>query len=70
MSKCSCGRPRQWTEGQLNQVKYLIKYNSASKVGRIFNTTKNSIIGALYRDKVRDGYVPSPDSKYTSLKGL
>ena len=64
------GRPRIWTEGQLNKVKYLICYNSASKVGKIFDTTKNSIIGALYRDKIRNGYVPSDDSKYTGPKGL
>jgi len=43
---------------------------SASKIGNIFNTTKNSIIGALYRDKVRKGYAPSPDSKYTGPKNL
>ena len=64
------GRPRQWTKGQLDQVKYLIRYNSASDVARVFGTTKNAIIGALYRDKVRNGYVPSPNSKYTGLKGL
>jgi hypothetical protein len=34
----------------------------------MFGVTKNSIIGLLYRDKIRNGYVPSPDSKYTVKK--
>ena len=62
------GRPKVWTESKLNQVKFLVKYNSTSEVGKIFDTTKNSIIGALYRDKVKNGYVPPPDSKYTGKK--
>ena len=64
-------RPRgKWTDRELNQVKFLKDYRSASQVAKIFGTTKNAIIGALYRDKVRDGYVPPEDSKYTGSKGL
>ena len=60
---------RQWTDSQLSDAKYLMANNfSASKVGNIFNTTKNAVLGALYRDKVRNGYVPPPDSKYTVTK--
>ena len=60
---------RQWTDSQLSDAKYLMENNfSASKVGNIFNTTKNAVLGALYRDKVRNGYVPPPDSKYTVSK--
>ena len=60
---------RQWTDSQLSDAKYLMAHNfSASKVGKILNTTKNAVLGALYRDKVRNGYVPSPDSKYTVSK--
>ena len=60
---------RQWTDSQLSDAKYLMANNfSASKVGNIFNTTKNAVLGALYRDKVRNGYVPPPDSKYTVSK--
>jgi hypothetical protein len=62
------GRPKVWTESKLNQVKFLVKYNSTSEVGKIFDTTKNSIIGALYRDKIKNGYVPPSDSKYTGKK--
>ena len=60
---------RQWTDSQLSDAKYLMANNfSASRVGNIFNTTKNAVLGALYRDKVRNGYVPPPDSKYTVSK--
>ena len=59
-----------WTDEKLNQVKILVKYSSTSKVGKIFDTTKNAVLGALYRDKVKNGYVPPPDSKYTGRKNL
>jgi hypothetical protein len=60
---------RQWTDSQLSDAKYLMANNfSASKVGNILKTTKNAVLGALYRDKVRSGYVPPPDSKYTVSK--
>ena len=62
------GRPRIWTESKLNQVKFLMKYNSMSEIGKIFDTTKNAVLGALYRDKIKNGYVPPPDSKYTGKK--
>ena len=64
-------RPRRkWTNHELNHVKYLTKCNSASEIGKIFGMTKNAIIGALYRDKIRNGYVPPEDSKYTGPKNL
>ena len=60
---------RQWTDSQLSDAKYLMANNfSASKVGNILKTTKNAVLGALYRDKVRNGYAPPPDSKYTVSK--
>ena len=59
---------KQWTDEKLNEAKSLMKYNSASETGAILNTTKNSILGVLYREKVKNGYVPSADSKYTSKK--
>ena len=62
------GRPKVWTESKLNQVKFLMKYNSTSEIGKIFDTTKNAVLGALYRDKVKNGYMPPPDSKYTGKK--
>ena len=63
------GPQRKWSDSQLSDAKYLMAHNfSASRVGNIFNTTKNAVLGALYRDKVRNGYVPPPDSKYTVSK--
>ena len=65
------GRRIKWTEHELNEVKALVEYNfSASKIAHVFGTTKNAIIGALYRDKVRNGYVPPENSKYTGPKNL
>ena len=65
------GRSREWTDSKLNDVKCLVEHNfSTSKIGKIFNTTKNAVIGALYRDKIRNGYVPPEDSKYTGSKNL
>ena len=52
-------RPRgKWSDSELNQVKFLHAYNSTSQIAKIFGTTKNAITGALYRDKVKNGYVP------------
>ena len=62
------GRPKVWTDDKLAHVKYLTKCNSMSEIGKIFDTTKNAVLGALYRDKVKNGYVPPPDSKYTGKK--
>ena len=65
------GRPKIWTDEKLGDAKYLMEHNfSASKVGKIFGTTKNAVLGALYRDKVKNGYVPPEDSKYTGSKNL
>ena len=64
-------RPRgKWSDSELNQVKFLHASNSTSQIAKIFKTTKNAVIGALYRDKIRNGYVPSEDSKYTGPKNL
>ena len=64
-------RPRgKWTNKELNQVKFLHASNSTSQIAKIFKTTKNAVIGALYRDKISNGYVPPEDSKYTGPKNL
>ena len=64
-------RPRgKWSDPELSYVKYLSKCNSASQIAKIFGTTKNAIIGALYRDKISNGYVPSSNSKYTRPKEI
>jgi len=65
-------RPRgKWTNRELNAVKCLVEHNfSTSKIGKIFGATKNAVIGALYRDKVSNGYIPPENSKYTGQKNL
>ena len=65
------GRPKGakvWTDEKLKRVKEFARHNSAREIGEIFGTTKNAILGALYRDKVKNGYVPPPDSKYAIKK--
>jgi|TARA_R100001463_G_scaffold31190_3_gene70598 hypothetical protein len=59
-----------WTKEEIEEVKELKKKHSASQVGILFNVSKNSIIGLLYKEKLKDGYVPSPDSKYIGRKNL
>ena len=68
MTKGSPKGAKVWTDKKLDYVKYLTKCNSMSEIGKVFGTTKNAILGALYRDKVKNGYVPPPDSKYTGKK--
>ena len=62
------GRPKVWTDEKLKRVKEFAQHNSAREIGEIFGTTKNAVLGALYRDKVKNGYIPPPDSKYTARK--
>jgi hypothetical protein len=59
-----------WKKEEIKLVKELKRKYSASQVGLYFGVTKNSIIGLLYKEKLKDGYVPSPDSKYTVRKNL
>ena len=62
------GRPKVWTDEKLDRVKDLTRRNSMSEIGKLFNTTKNAVLGALYRDKVKNGYVPPLDSKYARIR--
>ena len=65
------GRPKGakvWTDEKLKRVKEFARHNSAREIGEIFGTTKNAILGALYRDKVKNGYVPPLDSKYARIR--
>jgi hypothetical protein len=58
------GRPARWTDEDLKRAGELIKDHTATEVAKAFNTTKNAILGILYREKRKNGYVPPPDSKY------
>ena len=57
-----------WTDEKLDKVKDLTQHNSMREIGKVFGTTKNAVLGALYRDKVKNGYVPPPNSKYAIKK--
>ena len=66
MEKALMSKPREWTDEKLDKAKVLIKFNSARETGEILNMTKNSVLGVLHRDKVKNGYVPKRGVKRTS----
>jgi hypothetical protein len=59
------GRQMEWREEELKLAGELIKDHTAEEVGKIFSKSKNAVLGVLYREKIKNGYVPSPTSKYT-----
>jgi len=61
---------KKWTDEKLNEIKEKKKTMSSTQLAKEYNTTKNSILGLLYRDKLKHGYVPPVDSKYTGRKNL
>ena len=62
------GRQMEWKEKDLKLAGELIKGHTAEEVGKIFNKSKNSVLGVLYREKIKNGYVPPPNSKYTKTR--
>ena len=58
----------EWREEDLKRAGELIKNHTASEVGKIFNKSKNAVLGVLYREKIKNGYVPSLTSKYTKTR--
>ena len=62
------GRSMEWTNEELERANELLKNHTASEVGKIFNKTKNAVLGVLYREKVKKGYVPPVDSKYARIR--
>jgi len=59
---------KRWKDEDIARAKRLMKTHTASQTGRMFNMTKNAILGVLYRQKVKEGYTPPPDSKYAIKK--
>ena len=57
-----------WTQEKLNEAKKLLETLSASKVGAVMGVSKNAILGALYREKEKNGYVPPADSPYARIR--
>jgi len=54
----------KWKEDELKLANELIKNHTAEEVGKIFHKTKNAVLGVLYRQKIKNGYIPPADSKY------
>ena len=52
-----------WTIENLNKAKKLIKQGFTSRqIGSKLGVSKNSVLGMLYRDKVKRGYIPNNKS--------
>jgi len=58
----------EWKQEDLELAGELIKNHTATEVGKIFNKSKNAILGVLYREKIKNGYVPAPDSPYSKAR--
>ena len=57
-----------WTDEDIERIERLIKTSTAREAGRMVNKSKNSVLGILYREKVKKGYVPPLDSKYARIR--
>ena len=61
-------KKKKLTEEKLNEAKKLLQNTSASKAGVIMGFSRNAILGALYREKEKNGYVPPLDSPYARIR--
>ena len=59
---------KKWTQEEIERARQLVKKTSYATVGKMLHRSKNSVIGQFYREKVMNGYVPDPFSKYTRKK--
>ena len=59
---------KKWTQEEIERARELLKKHSYATVGKMLHRSKNSVIGQFYREKVMNGYVPDPFSKYTRKK--
>ena len=59
---------KNWTSEEIERARELLKTHSYATVGKILHRSKNSVIGVLYRDKVKSGYIPPLDSKYARIR--
>ena len=58
-----------WTQERLDEAKKLLQTTSASKAAVIMGVaSKNAILGALYREKEKNGYVPPLNSPYARIR--
>ena len=62
-------RKRIWTQEKLNEAKKLLETLSASKAAVVMGVkSKNCILGALFREKIKNGYEPPIDSPWAVTK--
>ena len=59
---------KKWTQEEIERARQLLKKHSYATVGKMLHRSKNSVIGQFYREKIMNGYVPDPFSKYTRKK--
>lgn len=59
---------KKWTQEEIERARELLKKHSYATVGKMLHRSKNSVIGQFYREKIMNGYVPDPFSKYTRKK--
>ena len=59
---------KKWTQEEIEKARELLKKHSYATVGKMLHRSKNSVIGQFYREKIMNGYVPDPFSKYTRKK--
>ena len=52
------GIEKKYTDRDLKLIEELKKKYTYSQIGTIFGRTKNSVIGAMYRHKLKKGHKP------------
>jgi|TARA_R110000744_G_scaffold357987_1_gene464946 hypothetical protein len=53
----------------LNQILELSNQSkTATEIGAVLGLTKNTVMGRIYRHKVKNGYVPDPTSRYANIR--
>ena len=55
-----------WKEKEIKELKRLSRDKRPCEVAAMMGIGKNSVLGKLYRIKVKNGYVPPADSKHTA----
>ena len=57
-----------WTLEETEKARELLKIHSYATVGKMLHRSKNSVLGVLYRDKIKNGYTPPLDSPYARIR--
>ena len=57
------GIEKRYTDRELDLIEKLKEKYSYSQIGTIFGRSKNSVLGAMYRHRLKNGHKPIKDSK-------